>query len=147
MTVMIVLAFVLPLIIAVGAHFSTRSVVKETEAAKSRVAKLRGRIKENRQKLMNSQREKSSMDTIWEQMSKDFVPPPSFAERMGSGVAVPNEPFPGGTNLFFDDICSNVMIGSNHPSQPKRPVILVVTPDGKSGASVVRGQIVGAKLA
>lgn len=64
MTAMIVLAFALPLIVAAGAYFTTRSVVKDTEAAKSKVKRLRSELNDNRKKLEDSRREETPGDTF-----------------------------------------------------------------------------------
>lgn len=43
---MTVLAFGLPIIVAIGAYLTTRSIVKETEIATKRAAKLRSNLDE-----------------------------------------------------------------------------------------------------
>lgn len=46
MVVMTVLAFGLPIIVAIGAYLTTRSIVKETEITTKRAAKLRSNLDE-----------------------------------------------------------------------------------------------------
>lgn len=72
MTVMLVLAFGLPIVVAVGAYLTTRSVVTDTERAKTRVKKLRSDLSDSINKLQSARQEAVAEEYLAEQV-RDYL--------------------------------------------------------------------------
>lgn len=86
---MLVLAFGLPLLLAVGAYLTTRSVVNETHAALSRVAGLRRELKDNRKKLQKFESEMRAEENISNFIKRAYIRKPSPSEELSGSSAVP----------------------------------------------------------